>query len=361
MDCHKVLKWATVRLLFTIFIVVLAVSILYVAEFFFWVADPQRKLPPHNRHVSGIRYNWGQPIYNNRLGFRSHDVSPKQKDTFRILALGDSITWGAGIAVEQRYTNLIEQRLNRDFAPRRFEVHNFAVSGGPMVQHAQILERYVDIVQPDLILVGFCYNDADTKGGGSSPEKERFDRKYGPGLEQLKGGLAALRLPHIGMRVERAIRRIVERCDVYPDLVTAIERTYDPNSMQWRVFVRALSKIKQISDTRGLPAPILASLNHGIHLRRPTDYVKPDPLVSTFLRWHHQGQAMAERCGYVVVDFHQEIAEQLHGQSLVLNPLDNHPSPSLNRLYANTLYPTVREIVLTQTAQSPSASEAGQL
>jgi lysophospholipase L1-like esterase len=357
MDYHKVLKWLAVRFLFTSLAVALMASALYVAEFCFWVADPQRKLPPRNRYASGIRYNWGQPIHNNRLGFRSREVRPKRKGVIRVMALGDSITWGAGIAVEQRYTNIVEERLNSDFGAGHVEVHNFAVSGGPLVQYAQILERYIGVVEPDLIIVGFCYNDADIKGGAWSPEKQRFDEKYGPGLVRLKGCLEKLRLPHIGVRAEETIRKTAELCGVYPDWITAIDRTYDPTSTQWQAFVRALAQIKRISDTRGLPAPIFASLNHGIHLRKPTDYAKPDPLVSKFLQWHHQAQAVAQAYGYVVVDFHQEIAEQMNGRFLVLNPLDNHPSPALNRLYADTLYPTVLETV-GQIAGSSSESEA---
>lgn len=356
MDYRKVLKWVAVRFLFTSLVVTLIAAVLYVAEVCFWVADPQRKLPPRNRYANGIRYNWGQAIHNNRLGFRSREVRPKRKGVIRVMALGDSVTWGAGIAVEQRYTNIVEQRLNRDLGAGRVEVHNFAVSGGPMVQYAQILERYVGVVEPDLIIVGFCYNDADIKGGAWSPEKQRFDEEYGPGLERLQGCLRELGLPHIGVRAEEAVRKTAERWGVYPDWITAIDLTYDPNSAQWQVFVRALAQIKRISDTRGLPAPIFASLNHGIHLRKPTDYAKPDPLVSKFLRWHHQAQAVARADGYVVVDFHREIAEQMNGRSLVLNLLDNHPSPALNKLYADTLYPTVLETV-GQIARSSSESE----
>ena len=135
-------------------------------------------------------------------------------------------------------------------------------------------------------------------------------------------------------------------CGAYPDWVTAIDRTYDPNSTQWRTFVRSLGENQaDLSDDSGLPAPIFASLNHGVYLRRPTNYARPDPLVSTFLRWHRQGEIAAGTLGYVVMNFHQEIADRLQGRSLVVNPLDNHPSPALNQLYADTLYPIVRTIV----------------
>lgn len=355
MNCRRVYRWAVLRLILVALIVACLAIVLYTAEFCLWLADPQRKLPPHNRYVDGIRYNWGQPIHNNRFGFRCRQIGPKQNGTFRIMVLGDSITWGAGIAVEQRYTNIMERWLNACPGLNQVEVCNFAVSGGPMTGHAPILERYIDVVRPDLIIVGFCYNDADIKGSAWSPEKERFDKKYGPCLQKLCRSLSSLHLPHIGARTEQCIRRVAQCCGVYPDMITAIDRTYDPNSEQWQAFVGAVGRIKRVSDAHGLPAPVFASLNHGIHLRKPTDYAAPDPRVATFLRWHHQAQAVAEDHGYTVVDFHREIAEQLKGRCLVVNPLDNHPSPELNRLYAETLYPVVLHIV-TQRTNAPSGS-----
>jgi len=348
MDCRRTLRWVTVRLLSALLVAALVASALYAAELGFRLADPQRRLPPCNQYIDGVRYSWGQPIHRNRLGFRSREIGLKPSGAFRIMVLGDSMTWGAGIAAEQRYTDILEQRLNADFQTHKFEVHNFGVSGGPMILHARILQNYIGIVQPDLIVVGFCYNDTDTnmkRPSGWCPEKQRFDDKCGPFLERMSGCLTRLHLAHIGVRTERAVRRIAELCGVYPDSISVIDRTYDPNSAEWRTFVRALERIKYISDTCGLPPPVFASLNHGVYLRTPTDYARPDPLVSTFLRWHRQAEIAAGTQGYIVVNFHQEIADRLKGRSLVVNPLDNHPSPALHQLYADTLHPIVRTIV----------------
>jgi len=334
-----------------VLVAALVVSALYAAELGFWLVDPQRKLPPCTQYIHGVRYSWGQPIHKNRLGFRSREVGPKPPGAFRIMVLGDSMTWGAGIAAGQRYTDILEQRLNAEFQTHKVEVHNFGVSGGPMILHARLLQSYIGLVQPDLIVVGFCYNDADSdmkRPGDWSPEKQRFDDRYGPGLEGMRACLTRLHLAHIGVRAERVIRHIAELCGVYPGPVRVTDRTYDPNSAQWRTFVGALERIKYISDTCGLPPPVFASLNHGIYPRKPTDYARPDPLVSAFLRWHRQAETVAGMQGYVIVNFHQEIAGRLKGRSLVVNPLDNHPSPALHQLYADTLYPIVRTIVERQ-------------
>ena len=348
MNRHQALRWATTRLLLASLLVTVLVAVLYTAELCFWLADPQRKLPPASYEQDGLRYTWGHPVHRNQLGFRSRDVAPKPEGVLRIMVLGDSLTWGAGVAAEVRYTDILERRLFRDLDGGNVEVHNFAVSGGPMVLHARVLESYIGLVQPDLIVVGFCYNDGllDTRHPSDwSPQKQRFDEKYGLGLEKMKNVFARLGLSHIGRRMERVIRRVAELRGVYPDRMAVIDWTYDPNSTQWHMFVRALRRIKYLSDNRRLPPPIFASLNHGVYLRKRIDYARPDALVATFLRWYQQAEAVAESFGDTVVDFHKRIAEQLDGRSLGVNALDNHPSPALHQLYADTLYPVVRRIM----------------
>jgi lysophospholipase L1-like esterase len=104
---------------------------LYLAEAFLWVIDPRRQLPINGVH-NGKLYTWGHEVRHNRFGFRERDfVTPKPQGTFRIMVLGDSLTWGAGLAEEERYTNLLESALNREFdhGPK-VEVLNFGVSGG---------------------------------------------------------------------------------------------------------------------------------------------------------------------------------------------------------------------------------------
>ena len=98
MDYRRTLRWATIRLLSALLAAALLASALYGAELCFWLADPQRKLPPCNQYIDGVRYSWGQPIHRNRLGFRSREIGPKPPGAFRIMVLGDSMTWGAGIA-----------------------------------------------------------------------------------------------------------------------------------------------------------------------------------------------------------------------------------------------------------------------
>ena len=78
---------------------------------FDFVFSPYRDLPV-NGLIDGKRHTWGHLVENNRYGFRERDFeSPKPCDVYRVMGLGDSLTWGAGLAVNERYTDIAEQLL----------------------------------------------------------------------------------------------------------------------------------------------------------------------------------------------------------------------------------------------------------
>ena len=59
-------------------------------------------------------------------------AEPKQRNLFRIVVLGDSLTEGYGVSEQQAYPTLLETRLNQEFSLDRntsFEVINAGISG----------------------------------------------------------------------------------------------------------------------------------------------------------------------------------------------------------------------------------------
>src|SRR3990172_85594 len=106
--------------------IVLITFFVYSFEFIF---TPYPDLPV-NGHVNGEWYTWGHLVKNNKHGFREKDFSyPKPPGTYRIMVLGDSFTWGEGLAVQERYTAIAEKLLNEHFDDRKFEVLNFGTRG----------------------------------------------------------------------------------------------------------------------------------------------------------------------------------------------------------------------------------------
>ena len=149
-----------------------------------------------NQEMPEGRYTWGHLVINNGLGFRERDFAiPKPAGDCRIVVLGDSLTWGAGLAVKERYTNLVDTYLDRAFPNRSIEVLNFGLTGGPTVTERDILRSIKDRVDPDLVVVGFVLNDPQPKSQNYSAENERFNEMYGDLVEIIPSGLIKARAP----------------------------------------------------------------------------------------------------------------------------------------------------------------------
>ena len=75
-----------------------------------FVPDPVRSMrlaPNYSGWFAGV------PVHTNSLGVRDDREFPLEKapNTFRILVLGDSVTFGHGSLYETTYPHLLEQRL----------------------------------------------------------------------------------------------------------------------------------------------------------------------------------------------------------------------------------------------------------
>ena len=124
----------------------------------FFLADPVRG----NRLAPGYRgFFAGVPVHINSLGFRdSREYSlEKSPGTFRILVLGDSVTFGHGTLDETTYPFLLEQRLRQWQPDVKWEVWNLGVPGYNTSQELAYLTEVGSRYDPDLAIVGFFAND----------------------------------------------------------------------------------------------------------------------------------------------------------------------------------------------------------
>lgn len=100
-------------------------------------------------------------IDTNSLGFRDLEFPvEKPEGSFRILALGDSFTYGSGVQLEDTWPQVLEQELS-DRQPGTVEVINGGFAAG-----SHWPPGYVDWLrsdglafQPDLVILGLCLND----------------------------------------------------------------------------------------------------------------------------------------------------------------------------------------------------------
>lgn len=102
----------------------------------------------------------GVNVKTNSLGFRDEEIPlDKQPDEFRILCLGDSVTFGYRLEEPQTYVAQLEALLNQHYQRRHFQVINAGVDGYSTFQELHLLKQKGLALKPDLILVCFVLND----------------------------------------------------------------------------------------------------------------------------------------------------------------------------------------------------------
>lgn len=119
---------------------------------------------------------YGVHIKINSDGFRDKEYTvEKDTATFRILILGDSITFGWGVAFNNTFSKVLEQRLNQEkqSPDSTYEVLNLGVGNYNTVMETITLEKKGLLYNPDLIVLAYYINDVEI-----TPKKPFFLFKY---------------------------------------------------------------------------------------------------------------------------------------------------------------------------------------
>jgi lysophospholipase L1-like esterase len=108
---------------------------------------------------ASLAYTWHGALHvYDKEGFRriNGPFPPKDPETFRIMVVGDSLTYGIGIATEWTYSNLLERSLKDSY---RTEVFNLGHSGYQSEDILGVLHRFMPRLDPDLVVYAVCLND----------------------------------------------------------------------------------------------------------------------------------------------------------------------------------------------------------
>lgn len=126
---------------------------------------------PQTQHLLDSQLGWilpqndrsftiDAPVETNALGLRDDEIPiAKPPGETRILALGDSFTFALGVRFEDLYVQRLERKLNGEQPGRKFQVINAGVAGYNTTQELVFLLADGLRYEPDLITIGFYWND----------------------------------------------------------------------------------------------------------------------------------------------------------------------------------------------------------
>lgn len=112
-------------------------------------------LPP-NARFSYVTSEFDVRATINQLGFRDREFE-LSKTRLRIFAIGNSFTYGWGVADDEPWPKVLERELRRE--GRDLEVANLGRPGAALFQYADIAERAIPILKPDLVIVAVLQGD----------------------------------------------------------------------------------------------------------------------------------------------------------------------------------------------------------
>jgi lysophospholipase L1-like esterase len=129
-------------------------------------------------------------VSTNAQGFRAdYPIGAKPAGTFRIVCLGDSVTFGYRVPPVwpdkpkeydpewQPYPMLLERELRKANPNRHIEVFPMAVPGYTSHQGLAWLRHDIGYLQPDMVIASFGWNDASLS---DVPDREAIDTRWWP-------------------------------------------------------------------------------------------------------------------------------------------------------------------------------------
>jgi lysophospholipase L1-like esterase len=125
-----------------------------------------------------LRWRFSPEENRNSLGLRNKEIFLKEKNTYRILYLGDSLVWSGDTSAGKLYTEVIESNLNNVFdGSWKVEVINAGIPGYTTYQELEFLKIYGLDMEPDMVILGFVFNDLFYKYLSKPSEKSILGRE----------------------------------------------------------------------------------------------------------------------------------------------------------------------------------------
>ena len=105
-------------------------------------------------------------IRRNEKGLRERPMAAFDAERDKIVVLvGDSFCFGKGVRVVDRFSNVLETRLNREYPTERYRLFNTCKSGWNIEEIADDMEHYVEsFARVDRVVYSFVLNDPIIRG-----------------------------------------------------------------------------------------------------------------------------------------------------------------------------------------------------
>lgn len=243
----------------------------------------------------------------NAYGFRDNNYGSKKENVLRILAIGDSFTFGSGVSLEETWVKQLEAALLTHDV--KTEVINAGLLGYGTIQYSKVMKRLGSIYKPDIVIVMVTTNDPGndlaTESGIYPPLKVGQDRirKWLKRHSNL-----AKRLWLLYLYVARPRHSFADADNLFKD-------TNERASQAYELFDEALRNIKNQTKQNGIWLILTASqqLSKDIFSQHlfALSTKESITLFDAFRRKTHVDFTPRNSAGHWSPEGHQEVGEVL--------------------------------------------------
>ncbi len=300
---------------------------LIVIESFLWIyqskPETQQKLvmpqewKKRNVSIPGAfeAYYWHDILHvHDKNGMRRIAPFPPKSDRrFRIMIVGDSLTYGYGVHEEETYPMQIEATLKRNF---NVEVLNLGVNGKQSEGILKVVRKYTPTLQPDLIVYGVCLNDFLPPHVVDYQNNMAYRFPFPEAIKKLLSERT-----YLGRLVSDAYNSVLMRLDLRYDFYTDILKDF--KNYQTR-FARDVRDMNHFVLDRGLP-PIVAMV-----LNQYPDLNSKGYQIATVAEQH------LKNAGMTVIPS-EEIYKKYDKQLMAVSQWEGHPNAEAHKIFADFL------------------------
>jgi hypothetical protein len=293
-----------------------------------------------HRLVPGQRsYTHSFPVATNSQGLRDREFSVlPERGVVRILCLGDSLTFGDGVAVEDTYPKQLEAVLSQE-GNARYEVINAGVPSYDTWQEVVYFEEWGIRLKPNIVVMGFYANDpvprpktvrAFLTPGGTLKRQGFGGVLPDSAVHALKRSRLLLFLRDKASKVANRIRPSFEYLHQH-SLLTGTENSFVERG--WREVDVSLERMAMLRKEHGFKLLLVI-------------FPMPEQLLQDYPRTHYQSrvQAIADKHGIPSIDLLDSFKREFKGFGSLFIEWDGHPNPAAYRITTREIARFVRAI-----------------
>jgi len=277
---------------------------------------PQEHLPPdlfvadpnlgyrvaRNYQGEYVTRHFSVPLVTNSLGLRDREYGPPPEGGVRIFFMGDSFVFGNRVPLDDTVTKVLERVLRERLRPRPVEVVNGGLPGYSTIQELKFFEETVDIVEPDVVLLGICVGN------------DIWDNLLYQTRNATDGGGGAWRAGGGGLRAK--VTLLLKRSDLYLLIRRSFNQTFrgaevqDTHAQRPLEMVAPALRLTEDAVQGFAEATRRRGIGFAVLLIRVPDRVIP---LGTQDDLNRQFRAFAEREGIEVYDLSPQFEDQRKG------------------------------------------------